>query len=50
MLCAYATGDKDKMKKSFLKLVQINTGVEDEEKYTAQPVSEIDSAKCVNIM
>jgi len=37
LLCAYATGDKDKMKKSFLKLVQINTGVEDEEKYTAQP-------------
>ena len=38
LLCAYASGDKEKMKKAFQKLSQISTGIEDEEKYSAQPV------------
>lgn len=35
LLCAYAMGDKEKMKKAFQKLSQLSTGVDDEEKYTA---------------
>lgn len=38
LLCAYAMGDKEKMKKAFQKLSQLSTGVDDEEKYTAATV------------
>ena len=38
ILCYYATGDKDRMKKGFTQLVEIPLEVEDEDKY--QPVSD----------
>ncbi|KAL4609141.1 hypothetical protein GN956_G24396 [Arapaima gigas] len=33
ILCYYAIGDRDKMKKSFQKLISVPLGIEDEEKY-----------------
>ena len=33
LLCYYAMGDREKMKKTFQRLVQITVGPEDEEKY-----------------
>merc|ERR1712088_429679 len=38
IMCYYATGDKDRMKKGFSQLVEIPLEVEDEDKY--QPVSD----------
>ena len=35
ILCYFALGDKDKMSKSFIKLLTVNLGIDDEEKYTA---------------
>jgi len=34
LLCHYAVGDRDKIRKTFQRLVQINSGVDDEEKYS----------------
>ena len=34
LLCYYALGDKDKMKKAFQKLLTASLGVDDEDKYT----------------
>nr|XP_002129474.1 intraflagellar transport protein 88 homolog [Ciona intestinalis] len=34
ILCYFALGDKDKMSKAFLKLLSVNLGIEDEDKYT----------------
>lgn len=39
LLCYYALGDREKMKKTFQRLVQINAGIEDEEKYNPVTVS-----------
>nr|CAB3255439.1 intraflagellar transport protein 88 homolog [Phallusia mammillata] len=35
ILCYFALGDKDKMEKSFLKLLSVNLGIDDEDKYNA---------------
>ena len=35
ILCYFALGDKEKMSKSFTKLLTVNLGIEDEDKYTA---------------
>jgi len=37
LLCSFAIGDKENMKKAFQKLVQVRVDYEDEEKYTASP-------------
>lgn len=34
LLCHYALGDKEKMKKTFLKLLTVSLGFDDEDKYT----------------
>ena len=39
LLCYYAVGDRDKMRKTFQRLVQINTGIDDEEKFNPITVS-----------
>ena len=39
LLCYYALADREKMKKTFQRLVQINNEVEDEEKYNPVSVS-----------
>lgn len=38
LLCYYALGDREKMKKTYQRLVQISTGVDDEEKYNPATV------------
>ena len=43
LLCSFAIGDKENMKKAFQKLVQVRVGYEDDEKYTAAPVSSNES-------
>jgi len=35
ILCHFALGDKDKMSKAFQKLLSVNLGIDDEDKYTA---------------
>ena len=40
LLCSYAIGDKENMKKAFQKLLQVRVDFEDEEKYSASPVRE----------
>ena len=39
LLCYYAVGDREKMRKTFQRLVQINAGIDDEEKYNPINVS-----------
>ena len=39
LMCYYAMSDREKMKKTFQRLVQINTGTDDEEKYNPVTVS-----------
>ena len=39
LLCYYAVGDRDKMRKTFQRLVQINTGIDDDEKFNPITVS-----------
>ena len=39
LLCYYALGDKDKMKKGFQKLLTVNLGIDDEDKYTVTGVN-----------
>ena len=34
LLCYYALGDKEKMKKTFQKLLTVSLGFDDEDKYT----------------
>ena len=41
LLCHYTVGDRDKIRKTFQRLVQINSGVDDEEKYSPVTVSEL---------
>ena len=38
LLCYYALNDRDKMKKTFQKLLSVNMGVDDEDKYTTSGV------------
>ncbi|KAK3741791.1 hypothetical protein QZH41_001560 [Actinostola sp. cb2023] len=37
ILCYYGLGDRDKMKKTFQKLLTVDLGIDDEDKYTATP-------------
>ncbi|XP_039257756.2 intraflagellar transport protein 88 homolog [Styela clava] len=37
ILCYFALGDSDKMKKAFQKLLSVNLGIDDEDKYTTNP-------------
>ena len=39
ILCYYATGDRDKMKKTFMRLLQVDLNLDDEDKYLPHPVS-----------
>lgn len=39
ILCYYAIGDRDRMKKSFQKLISVPLGIDDEDKYIAVNVS-----------
>ena len=39
ILCYYATGDRDKMKKTFSRLLQVDLNLDDEDKYLPHPVS-----------
>jgi hypothetical protein len=39
ILCYYGLGDREKMKKTFQKLLSIDLGIDDEDKYTATQVS-----------
>lgn len=40
ILCYYASGDRDKMKRTFQRLLQVDLNLEDEDKYLPHPVSE----------
>ena len=39
ILCYYATGDREKMKKTFTRLLQVDLNLDDEDKYLPHPVS-----------
>ncbi len=39
MLCYYAISDRDKLKKTFQRTLQISTGIEDEDRYYPTVVS-----------
>jgi len=41
ILCYYALGDKEKMKRAYQKLLATNLNLDDEDKYTASPVCSI---------
>ena len=38
-LCYYATGDRDKMKKTFQQLLSVDLNLDEEDKYLPHPVS-----------
>lgn len=44
ILCYYAIGDRERMKKTFQKLISVPLGIDDEEKYISSSVS---SAACL---
>lgn len=41
ILCYFALGDRDKMKKAFIKLLSVDLKIEDEDKYLPHNVSEM---------
>ena len=48
ILCYYALGDQDKMKKSFQKLLTVDLKIDDDDKYMANTVSVVNVYKLLN--
>jgi intraflagellar transport protein 88 len=46
ILCYFALGDRDKMKRTFQKLLTVDMKVEDDDKYTSSAVSFTCSSEC----